>query len=238
MENGKRQPSGILFSLYHHRRNGSDQDELCNAFLTRRTLQVPVESLVRGPQVKPKDPAITLEDADREHIIKTLEQTRGAIGGPDGAAARLGMKRSTLYFRIRKLGIPTKMSGSNRSASRRHDRRRGSNGQPRRPDFVVGISLLVAVFIWGPSLWRPSVLRPSPVYPLKKSQFAVNNIAQQQSGHPSGCRCLVALEACGGTFRTRKAQEVIGIQPCPRTPPKVNISLAIYQILGQPTQTF
>jgi formate hydrogenlyase transcriptional activator len=49
--------------------------------------------------------AITLEDAERDHIRKTLEQTRWVVSGPHGAAARLGIKRSTLYFRMQKLGI-------------------------------------------------------------------------------------------------------------------------------------
>ena len=49
--------------------------------------------------------AITMEDAERDHIRKTLEQTRWVVAGPNGAAARLGMKRSTLYFRMQKLGI-------------------------------------------------------------------------------------------------------------------------------------
>jgi len=49
--------------------------------------------------------AITLEDAEREHILKTLEQTRWVVSGPNGAAARLGIKRSTLYFRMQRLGI-------------------------------------------------------------------------------------------------------------------------------------
>jgi formate hydrogenlyase transcriptional activator len=49
--------------------------------------------------------AITLEDAEREHILKTLEHTRWVVAGPNGAAARLGIKRSTLYFRMHKLGI-------------------------------------------------------------------------------------------------------------------------------------
>jgi len=48
---------------------------------------------------------ITLEDAERSHIRKILTQTRGVISGPNGAAARLGVKRSTLYFRMRKLRI-------------------------------------------------------------------------------------------------------------------------------------
>jgi formate hydrogenlyase transcriptional activator len=49
--------------------------------------------------------AITLEDAEREHICKTLEQTRWVIAGHKGAAERLGIKRSTLYFRMQRLGI-------------------------------------------------------------------------------------------------------------------------------------
>jgi len=49
--------------------------------------------------------AITLEDAERDHIHKILEQTRWVVSGPNGAAARLGIKRSTLYFRMQKLGI-------------------------------------------------------------------------------------------------------------------------------------
>src|SRR5579862_7289337 len=49
--------------------------------------------------------AVTLEEAERDHILKTLERTRWVVAGPNGAAARLGMKRSTLYFRMQKLGI-------------------------------------------------------------------------------------------------------------------------------------
>ncbi len=47
----------------------------------------------------------TLEDADRRHILGALERSRWVIGGANGAAALLGMKRSTLQFRMRKLGI-------------------------------------------------------------------------------------------------------------------------------------
>ncbi len=51
------------------------------------------------------DPSGTLEDAEREHIIRILRETRGVIGGPNGAAARLGLKRTTLNSKMRKLGI-------------------------------------------------------------------------------------------------------------------------------------
>jgi formate hydrogenlyase transcriptional activator len=49
--------------------------------------------------------AVTLADAEREHIIGALGETGWVVGGPKGAAARLGMKRSTLYKKMKKLGI-------------------------------------------------------------------------------------------------------------------------------------
>jgi formate hydrogenlyase transcriptional activator len=47
----------------------------------------------------------TLRSRERDHIIAILRQTRGLLSGPGGAAARLGMKRTTLQYRIQKLGI-------------------------------------------------------------------------------------------------------------------------------------
>src|SRR5258705_809201 len=67
-------------------------------------LRSPLAELKRCPEVLSMG-AITLEDAERDHIRKTLEQTRWVVAGPNGAAARLGIKRSTLYFRMQKLGI-------------------------------------------------------------------------------------------------------------------------------------
>jgi formate hydrogenlyase transcriptional activator len=49
--------------------------------------------------------AVTLEDADRSHIIQTLQQTKGMIGGRGGAAARLGLPRTTLISKMKRLGI-------------------------------------------------------------------------------------------------------------------------------------
>jgi formate hydrogenlyase transcriptional activator len=67
-------------------------------------LQAPLASLKNAAEVQSVG-AITLEDAERDHICKILEQTRWVVAGPNGAAARLGIKRSTLYFRMQKLGI-------------------------------------------------------------------------------------------------------------------------------------
>ena len=46
-----------------------------------------------------------LRAAEREHILKVLREAKGQIGGPDGAAARLGVKRTTLNSKLKKLGI-------------------------------------------------------------------------------------------------------------------------------------
>jgi formate hydrogenlyase transcriptional activator len=48
---------------------------------------------------------VTLEAVEREHIIKTLRESGWVIGGNTGAAARLGLNRTTLNNRLRKLGI-------------------------------------------------------------------------------------------------------------------------------------
>jgi formate hydrogenlyase transcriptional activator len=47
----------------------------------------------------------TLEEAERAHILATLKETRWVLSGPNGAAIRLGMNRSTIQFRMKKLGI-------------------------------------------------------------------------------------------------------------------------------------
>jgi hydrogenase-4 transcriptional activator len=52
----------------------------------------------------------TLADADREHILETLKQTDWLIGGQGGAADRLGLPRTTLIYKMRKLGIETRRS--------------------------------------------------------------------------------------------------------------------------------
>jgi formate hydrogenlyase transcriptional activator len=47
----------------------------------------------------------TLQAAERDHILRALREARGMIGGPTGAAAKLGLKRTTLNSKIKKLGI-------------------------------------------------------------------------------------------------------------------------------------
>jgi formate hydrogenlyase transcriptional activator len=56
----------------------------------------------------------TLADAERQEIVAALEKTDGKIGGPDGAAALLGMRRSTLNSRMQKRGIRVSRTASYR----------------------------------------------------------------------------------------------------------------------------
>jgi len=82
------------------------------------TLQIPVGDL--KPATVPENETIpsnnsapngnsarhaSLADAEREHILRTLRETEWVLGGPKGAAARLGMKRTTLQSKMKKLGI-------------------------------------------------------------------------------------------------------------------------------------
>ena len=76
--------------------------------------------LTRGPvlfvplaelEIEPEDGQVpdgetsTLHEAEREHILRVLRECKGQIGGEDGAAERLGLKRTTLNSKIKKLGI-------------------------------------------------------------------------------------------------------------------------------------
>jgi formate hydrogenlyase transcriptional activator len=55
-----------------------------------------------------------LEQTEREQIVRALEQANRVIAGASGAAARLGMKRSTLQARMQKLGIQITRTGASR----------------------------------------------------------------------------------------------------------------------------
>ena len=68
-------------------------------------LKVPIGELSRlAPAADGWKPQ-TLEEAERAHILATLKKTRWVLAGPNGAAIRLGLNRSTLQFRMKKLGI-------------------------------------------------------------------------------------------------------------------------------------
>jgi formate hydrogenlyase transcriptional activator len=66
-------------------------------------LQVPVGELGSNGSATPV--ADTTQSDEREEIVRILRETRGRVAGPNGAAARLGLKRTTLISRMKKLGI-------------------------------------------------------------------------------------------------------------------------------------
>jgi formate hydrogenlyase transcriptional activator len=68
------------------------------------TLEVPLTELKSGA-TRPVPPAGTREWNEREEIMRVLKNAEGRVGGADGAAARMGIKRTTLISRMKKLGI-------------------------------------------------------------------------------------------------------------------------------------
>lgn len=71
-------------------------------------LEVPLAELKQsgnGSQINQVQGPIMLEEVEREHIMKVLRETGWVIGGPAGAATRLGLNRTTLNNRMRRLGI-------------------------------------------------------------------------------------------------------------------------------------
>jgi formate hydrogenlyase transcriptional activator len=70
------------------------------------TLNVPLDKLARASVSTQVNRAMTLEEVERQHILQTLAETEWVIGGAHGAAARLGLPRTSLIYRMQKLGIP------------------------------------------------------------------------------------------------------------------------------------
>jgi formate hydrogenlyase transcriptional activator len=68
-----------------------------------KELHAPVAELLNRQRAIPG--AGTLADANRAHIISVLRETNWTVGGPAGAAARLGVMRTTLIAKMKKLGI-------------------------------------------------------------------------------------------------------------------------------------
>src|SRR5579862_5185014 len=103
-------PSEVLEALRLHEWPGNIR-ELQN-FIERAMIMSPGPDLRLPPEelkhlVKTKTPSAvrTLADAERDHILHVLRQVSWVVGGHNGAAARLGVARTTLLYRMRKLGI-------------------------------------------------------------------------------------------------------------------------------------
>jgi formate hydrogenlyase transcriptional activator len=68
-------------------------------------LRPPLAELRNSVSVRSSGSQGTLRDRERTHIIEVLRQTGGVLSGPGGAAARLGLKRTTLQYKLHRLGI-------------------------------------------------------------------------------------------------------------------------------------
>ena len=72
---------------------------------TGPALRAPLAELEMPEDASASPADSALETAEREHILRVLRETGGVIGGADGAAAKLGVKRTTLNSKLKKLGI-------------------------------------------------------------------------------------------------------------------------------------
>jgi formate hydrogenlyase transcriptional activator len=70
------------------------------------TLRPPISELREAVVRTPNPRLSTLQEVEREYVLRALRESNWVIGGLNGAAARLGIKRTTLAYRIRKLNIP------------------------------------------------------------------------------------------------------------------------------------
>jgi formate hydrogenlyase transcriptional activator len=71
-------------------------------------LRAPIAELEQAVDQSPNPKRSILAELERESVLRAIREANWVIGGPNGAAARLGMKRTTLAYRIRKLNIPTR----------------------------------------------------------------------------------------------------------------------------------
>jgi formate hydrogenlyase transcriptional activator len=78
-------------------------------------LQPPIAELKVAPAPAASTPSTartsnSLDDAQREHIVQVLREARWVLGGSNGAAARMGIPRTTLIYKMRRLGIRPQQS--------------------------------------------------------------------------------------------------------------------------------
>jgi formate hydrogenlyase transcriptional activator len=105
-------PEEVMQSLKTHDWPGNIRElqnfiERALVFSAESVLCLPPGDLKRMTKQPSTGASRTLADAEREFILGVLKETEGKIGGQSGAAMRLGLPRTTLVYRMRKLGIET-----------------------------------------------------------------------------------------------------------------------------------
>jgi PAS domain S-box-containing protein len=79
--------------------------ERCVILTSGPVLRAPLSELQMPEETTTQQADVSLEATEREHILRVLREAKGMVGGSDGAAARLGLKRTTLNSKLKKLGI-------------------------------------------------------------------------------------------------------------------------------------
>ncbi len=103
-------PSGVIEHLMQYSWPGNIRElqnliERSVILSTGRVLQVPLAEVRNEPKDDAFATAIVDESAERDRIMRALREAGGVVGGPGGAAVRLGLKRTTLQSRMKKLNI-------------------------------------------------------------------------------------------------------------------------------------
>jgi len=109
-------PAEVMETLVHYSWPGNIRElrniiERSVILTSGKRLAIPKDDL-RESRLPAPAPVVTMEDAERRHILDALDASNWVVGGPSGAAAMLGMKRSTLQSRMQKLGIMRRYVGT------------------------------------------------------------------------------------------------------------------------------
>jgi formate hydrogenlyase transcriptional activator len=112
-------PDDVMEALKAHDWPGNIRElqnfiERAVVFSPESVLRLPLTDLKQMTKQPSAAASRTLADAEREHILDVLKQTDGLIGGMHGAASRLGLPRTTLVYKMRKLGIAARRSHRSR----------------------------------------------------------------------------------------------------------------------------
>jgi len=102
-------PAETMDALKHYYWPGNVRElqnfiERATILTSGSTLQAPLSELRQASRAVQRK-ARTLAETEREQIMRALRESQWILGGPGGAAERLGLKRTTLFYKMRKLGI-------------------------------------------------------------------------------------------------------------------------------------